>query len=353
MTAPRRSLLLAAAAAFLFPACISIHAKSTPLTPPDVAAQLNAQTAAFAGVHGAASALQTTQMTRKTDFAIYPARPGEVVAIKPAAKDATTAQKPAVGNAGAHMPIAPPPPGGVITADHPGPFPLAPVRSAVLAEPPLLAAVRAYIEGKPERAIEFITALDKPNQEFVLAILPALARGATADLASDPVAVAVLVDQLRSAAKHLEPRAALRVDAVAFCRTVYGFGRYDPWPENQPYRPNDQAQLYLEVRNLVSQPAVGPRGETFLTHARAVVEVRNAYGKIEPQPDPADWRRRVDVVQFEKKLYTRAPVQDFHVLYAFPVPPAPGVYTVTVELRDAAGRRVVRTAPTEFRVAGP
>jgi hypothetical protein len=41
------------------------------------------------------------------------------------------------------------------------------------------------------------------------------------------------------------------------------------------------------------------------------------------------------------------------VLYIFSAPPAPGVYTITVELRDAAGRRVAKTAPTQFCVAGP
>ena len=122
---------------------------------------------------------------------------------------------------------------------------------------------------------------------------------------------------------------------------------------NKPYRPNEQAQLYIEVRNLVSQPAVGPRGERYLTHARAVAEVRDAHTKLVPLPDTTDYRRRVEVVRFETKRYTHSPIQDFHVLYAFPVPSQPGVYTITVELSDAAGQRKVKTAPVEFTVAGP
>ena len=50
------------------------------------------------------------------------------------------------------------------------------VQVAPTRESPLLAAVRAYVENHPERAIEIIHALDKPNQEFVLAVLPILAR---------------------------------------------------------------------------------------------------------------------------------------------------------------------------------
>ena len=40
-------------------------------------------------------------------------------------------------------------------------------------------------------------------------------------------------------------------------------------------------------------------------------------------------------------------------MYPLPVPGNPGVYTVTVEVRDPAGRRVVRSEPVRFDVAGP
>ena len=334
MTAHRRPLLgFAAATALLLPACISIQA---PVTPPEVRDQVASEGTARATEKPADPA-------RRVQFAETPSRPGEVVRVNAARKDAGPTQQ--ADNAD--------PKAGVLTAG--GEPPTLPV-TAVLPrltppEPPLLAAVRAYVEGHPDRAIEAIKELDPANQEFVLMVLPALARGATADLNTDPAAASALVEHLRVAAAWIEPRAALRVEAVTFCRKVYGFGRYDPWPTGEPYRPNDQAWLYLEVRNLVSQPAAGPHGENFLTHAKVAVEVRDAHNTRVPQP-AADGRR-VEVVQFEKKLPSRGPVHDFHVLYAFPVPPAPGVYTVTVEVRDASGNRVVRTTPAEFRVSGP
>ena len=216
-------------------------------------------------------------------------------------------------------------------------------------EAPLLAAVRAYTENNPQKAIEIIRTLDKQNQDLVLALMPILARGASADLTNDPATTAALVEQLRAAAARLEPRAALRIEKAVFCRNVDGFGRFTPWPDNLPYRPNAQAQLYLEVRNLGSQPT----GGEFLTHVHAAVEVRDAHGKLVEQIDPDDYRRRVPVVRFEKKLPSHSPLHDFHVLYVFSVPPAPGVYTVTVELRDATGRRTVTTQPARFCVAGP
>ena len=274
---------------------------------------------------------------RKSEFAIYPSRPGETVPTKPVAKDATAVQKnnsgsSGVNSAGQLVPPMPPSYAGGTTATDPGVLPMAVARTPVATEPPLLAAVRAFIEGRQERAIEHIMALDKPNQDLVLALLPVLARGATADLTSDTVAIAMLLEQLRSAAARLEPRAPLRVETVLFCREVYGFGNYDARPPNEPYRPNGQARLYLEVRNLVSQPSAGPRGEKFLTQVRASVEIRDAHNNIVPLPDPDDARRRLPVFRFDSRRFSHPPLQDFHVVYHFPVPTAPGVYTATIEL---------------------
>jgi len=336
MTAHRRPLLLSvASAALVCPACLFIPAQSTPLTPPEVRDKLAVQQKALA-----------TETPRKDVFGELPSRPGESVAIKSPPKDSTTAK---------NTPLTPPPtenPSNDVKTIAVQPGSLPPVVTGPTPTSPLTEAVRAYADGKPSRAIEILKSLDPPNQEFVLAMVPILARGATADLATDPAGVASLVDQLETAAARLEARAALRIENLAFCGKVSGFGRYDLWPEGQPYHPNDQAQLYLEVRNLQSVAATGPHGETHLTHAKASVEIKDAHGVLVKQPDPEDWRRRVDVVKFEKKLFSRGPVHDFHVLYAFPVPTAPGVYTVTVEIRDPSNRKI-RSTPKEFRVTGP
>lgn len=352
MAVHRRSLVLSATAAFLLPACISVSARPEPLTPAELAARINAESAA--------RALRPAHRSG-TEFAIY--RPGEMVPTKLVAKDATTVQKPQPG------PIAPakselvgpvPPTNPFTTtsaastpaAHDPGIFPATP-RSAIGAESPLMAAFRAHIEGKPERAFEAIAGLDRTNQDLVLELLPILSRGASTNLAADPQAAAELVKQLQATAERIEPLAALRVDAALFCHPVHGFGRYDPWPANKPYVPNQRAELYVEVRNLVSQPAAGPHGQPYLTHARSRAEIRDAYGKLVAQPHPDDYHRRVSAVEIEHKIRTRSPIEDFYILYDFPVPATPGVYTITVTVSDAAGRRSVTTQPVEFTVAGP
>lgn len=336
MTAPRRALVLLVAAAGVgpLPACLSVSAPAVPITPPD------------------------WKPPKSSGFAELP--PGTKVATNPGTKsppaDAADPGRPPTHVAGRNPkpdPEAPPPPDGFhpVKAE-PNPLPLIP--GPPTPEPPLLAAMRAHAEGRPDRAIECLQSLDKPNQDFVLAVLPALVRGAqmNPDTAA-PEDVAVLVEQLQAAAARLEPRAALRVDKVTFCKRVRGFGRYDPWPEAQPYRPNDLAELYVEVRHATSEPAAGPNGEAFVTRLASTLEVRDANGRLVEQTDPADWRRRVPVARFERTDHSRSPVRDYFIKYTFPVPTAPGVYTVTVEVKDPAGNRAVKSKPAEFRVAGP
>ena len=351
MTARRRPLLLASAGAtLLLPACLSFQVQPlSPEVPDKVVAQ------------GPRQAKEPPPKDRFAELASrLPPRPGEKVAIhadgkdaKKAtdAKDTTTSQRPseAVG------PKAPAGPDeGVKPAGNPPPPSILPdLRPPAASEPPILAILRAYLENRPDHALELLRTLDPANQEIILAMLPVLARGASADLTSDPTASALVADQFRAAAARLAPRSALVAENVSLCRNVAGFGRYEPLPAGHTYRPNDQAQLYLEVRNLVRQPATGPGGETHLTYVRAAVEIRDAHGRPVEQPDRGNGGRRVPVVRFEERKYTRGAVEDFHILYGFVVPPAPGVYTVTVELRDPAGRRSVKTEPVRFDVAGP
>ena len=51
--------------------------------------------------------------------------------------------------------------------------------------------------------------------------------------------------------------------------------------------------------------------------------------------------------------HTRTPLHDYSRTYRISVPAQPGVYTVTVEVKDAAGKRVARSQPVQFLVAGP
>jgi hypothetical protein len=312
-----------------------------------------------------------TPPTKPSDFSVL--RPGEVVPINPDAKAAARAKPtqpaptpapdktPPTTTAGARPtpkpepePDIPAPPGGVVPVTAAEPATLPKLVGPPVPEAPLLAAVRAYVENRPEEAIRHLQGLDRANQDYVLAMLPLLVRGSQMNLAAgNPNDTAVMVDQLQAVAAGMEGKAALRVDKVAFCRKATGFGRYEPWPEAQPYRPNDLAVLYVELRHITSESGAGPNGEGFVSRAVVSLEVRDSGGRLIEQTDPTDWRRRVLVARFEHTDHTRSPLRDYSRTYRISVPTQPGVYTVTVEVKDPAGNRTARSQPCEFRVAGP
>jgi len=277
-------------------------------------------------------------------------RPGEAIATRPTVEPKTTAERPPAPKSTAPEPepVAPPEQVVVVKSGEPGPFPLPGMPP--LPEPPLLAAMRAYVENRPDDAIRHLEKLDRPNQEFALAVMPVLARGAAMNLtAPDPQEAGHLADQLGGAAAKLEAKAALRVEKVAFCKQIKGFGRYDPWPQAQPYRPGDIARLYVEVRNLGCHAAA----DGFLSRAETLLEVRDAKGQLVEQVDPADHRQRVRVVRFSIEDRLRSPVRDYFQPFQLLMPPQAGVYTVTVEVREPVSGRIARSQPAEFRVAGP
>jgi hypothetical protein len=332
MTAHRRPLLIFATA-LLLPACLHVDATTSPANQQEGTAK--------------PAATATSDALRKTQFAELLSRPGALVSTKSNARDGKDVKE-ATASTEVEAPTEP-----VVVASDSKVVPAGPPASSPPPDTPLLAALRAYTQGRPDQAIEFLNSLDKPNQDLVLAVLPALERGATLDLSANPTATAVLVDQLRTAAARIETRAALRIDVAMLCQKVDGYGRYEPRPKGKSYLTTDQAELYVQVGNLSSQPAVGTHGETYLIHARMTVEIRDAHEKLVDQPSIGDPRRLVPVIQYEKNIPSRSPIHDYHNYYQFPVPPTPGVYTVTMKIQDLLTPRFVKTAPIEFTVAGP
>lgn len=216
-------------------------------------------------------------------------------------------------------------------------------------DPPLVAALKAFMENDPQRAVEALKSLDKSTQDFLIATMPAIARAAQMNMANaDPAAVATIAEQLHAAAQMVEPRAALGVKA-AICRKIEGFGRYDPWPKNEPFQPNDIAELYVEVRHLTCEPSAK---DGFVTRQETYVEIRNAAGRFVDQTNPENPNQIVPKARYKREKVSRSPVHDYHWRYLVTMPSTPGTYTVTVEVRDAAGTRTARSQPIEVRV-GP
>jgi hypothetical protein len=328
MTAHPRSLLVCVVA-LLLPACLHTDASPYNGSPPD---STNKATIA-----------QGSDSLHNTQFAELISRPGVVIPLKPPKESASSDPvEPPTKDDGSNV---------IKPLGGPGATTPPPAPPSQIPESPLLSALRSTMENRPDKAIDYLSALEKPNQELVLELLPVLVQGATMNLAGDPVGASVNADKLRGAVARLEPRAALRLEGAALCKSVEGFGSYSLWPKGKLYRPHEPAMLYVEVKNLVSQPAVGPDGETFLTVARASLEIRDSLGKLVDQPTQNG--QLVVALLSESKRYTRTPVHEFHSICYFTAPRVPGVYNVSVKVEDPIGKRSVKLErPVEIRVAG-
>lgn len=182
---PGRRPSLALFALFVVPLPACIHISATP-SPSDAKGETKIDSKTVARSEPKA------QQQPKMEFAVLPRLPRVPGTVEPL-KSATAQKAPTQPE-----PVAPTRPGDSVRTAHnnePGPFPFT-QPFAPAPEPPLVGALRAYMEERPERAIELLRALDRPNQELVLSVMPLLVRGAGADLSRDAVANAVLADQL-------------------------------------------------------------------------------------------------------------------------------------------------------------
>src|SRR5262249_15500228 len=122
-----------------------------------------------------------------------------------------------------------------------------------------MAVLRAYLEKRPDEAMELLTRYDKPNQDLLLCLVPLVVRLTEGSLRqADPHELAVMVEQLQSLLVPLRARAALAVDRLHFCRqTERG---WEPWEAGHAFRPGEVVWLYLRPHNY----SVTPGGDNAL-----------------------------------------------------------------------------------------
>jgi hypothetical protein len=211
-------------------------------------------------------------------------------------------------------------------------------------DPPLVAAVRAYLDSRPDLAVEHLRGFDPPNQELLRRLLPAVALARNADL-KDPAAVRAIADQVGSATDAVARTAPLRIGKACFVWQVKQFGVYDPLPPGHQYLPGGMAVLYAEVENAPSDPTPHPGGgDGYVTRLTCELELLDAAGRSLAKYTPAN------VPDMAVADYTRSRLKDVFLRMQFQVPKAPGAYALVFDVRDPATGRAVRKA-VEFRVS--
>jgi hypothetical protein len=208
-------------------------------------------------------------------------------------------------------------------------------------DPPLVQAVRCFLDNRPAEAIGFLERYDKQSQDLLLAFLPLAVRVTEKDWQRhDLREVNNLLDQLDRLTTPLHRRAPLRIKEMRFCKDVEGFGKYRPLPENYGFKPLEMVNLYIELQNLVDERQ--DKGYSF--HLLTNIEIRDFNNDL-------CWRNTFHDPGPNLSFSER---HDFYHLCTFHIGDnkhriAPGLYTLYVRITDVAtGREADRTL--DFRV---
>lgn len=199
---------------------------------------------------------------------------------------------------------------------------------------PVVRAFESIIQNHPEEAMVLISYLDRPTQDMLLVLLPALARVSEGNLdKATPQDLAHLLAQIDSARAALTARAPLVLERMCYCRDLdhARFGVYQPLPGDHPFRPNEFVEVYAELRNFTSER----HGQHYEVHLDATLEIRDSTGK--PR-----WELKVP----DRGERSQSPRHDHFVGYRFCVPDylRGALYTLHVRVRDVpTGRTAERS----------
>jgi hypothetical protein len=213
---------------------------------------------------------------------------------------------------------------------------------------PVVMALQCILDDHHKDALKHLEAYDAETQKFYLRFLPTLtilARKSIDQLTATEVAM--LNEQLQSMLLTLRPRTELVIERMCYCESFKAFGDYTPLPEGHAFvapsgnRYGEMVSIYVEVRNVASVQ----QGDSFETRIVNTIEIRDAAG------------RRVGDFAFDedkKPLRVRSRLNDYGNMLTFPVPPLlPGTYQLVLRVADETipGARRVAEKTLEFRVS--
>lgn len=218
------------------------------------------------------------------------------------------------------------------TSDHPFPPPGGAITVSKLPDdPPLLAALRCFLDKRPEDAVSRLKGFEQANQEMLLSLLPLAARLTEGSVnRMNTQEMGALLDGLNQIQTNLQPHAPLAIQKICFCRAIATFGVYEPLPPEHRFRRGDRVQVYVELRNFTSQEIKLPSG--YSKHVIDLVssaEILDVAGN-KAWPHPIVFQRKGP--KADESLTRR---QDYFDNYGFYVPDIPpGLYTLWIQVED-------------------
>jgi hypothetical protein len=202
-------------------------------------------------------------------------------------------------------------------------------------EPPLITALRCFMNKRPYEAVAWLERYDRTNQDLLLVLLPLAARLAELNLAqANRQEVAAVVTQLNSALDPLRPLAELSVERMCFCREIIKFGDYRPLPDDYQFRPGETALVYMEIQNFSSEA----RGKLFVTRLASSARILDYQGNVINSLSECTL---IDHSQTRRHDYCRS--------CWFNVPRTPGSYTLWIKVTDVPTGRAAEKS-LDFQV---
>ena len=205
-------------------------------------------------------------------------------------------------------------------------------------EPVVLAALRAYLEQQPEKALEHLRKLDPEDQEMMTLLLPLIANSQKQSVTKlGPRSLAGQLKQLRYLVQRLSARAQLSLKNVCFCQAIGRYGFYRPITHDASFyvgrqdRVGEKINVYAEVENFRNLP----KGSFFETTLAVELSILDTHGKR---------------VWFASKFIgperSRSPRRDLFLHAYFHVPaqlPVGGRYVLHLDVRDVTGQSTSQT----------
>jgi hypothetical protein len=218
------------------------------------------------------------------------------------------------------------------------------VRPRLAEDPPLVAALRCYLNRKPAEAVVCLERYDRVNQDLLLCLLPLVVRLSEGSLQKcDSRELTNLLAELERLRRLIQPSAQLVIDKMCFVDgidAIKGFGVYRQLEEEHEFQPGDVLQVYAELQNFSS--AKDERTGLSAIRLKSEIRILDFNG------------RRVELKNFadeEGPDQSQTPRHDFFISYTWQLPRnmPDGRYTLRLLVTDVpTNRQAERTL--DFRV---
>jgi hypothetical protein len=194
-------------------------------------------------------------------------------------------------------------------------------------EPPIVTALRCFLNKRPAEAINWLKRYDEANQELLMRFLPLISPLTVRDLtrADADKGTEILEDLQNLLCIHTDRD--LVIGKLCLCKHIKTFGDYEPFPLDHQFQPRDLVWIYAEVRNFTSERRDLGNGDlVYETRLRTTARITN-YGGTREWPLPFDRRCGPD--------QSRSLRRDYWDNLSFNVPELPpGGYTLWLKVVD-------------------